>query len=189
MPGLTGEVANLIVALKLDDRGFSGKLNSIGRGLSKLDAGFAQMGRGVGQVGTGLARLGTVAAAAAAGGLAAVVTTAASFEQAFTGVEKTVEGTDAQLAELEGTLRQMARTIPVSFEELAAIGEAGGALGIARDSLDEFVDVVARLSVSTNLSSDQAATALGQLGTILHLSVGDFEDFADSLVALGNAGA
>lgn len=189
MPGLTGEVANLIVSLKLDDRGFSGKLNTIGRNLGKLDSGLSQMGRGVGQVGSGLARLGTVAAAAAAGGLAAVVTTAASFEQAFTGVEKTVEGTDAQLAELEGTLRQMARTIPVSFEELSAIGEAGGALGVARDSLDDFIDVVARLSVSTNLTADTAATALGQLGTILHLTEGDYEDFADSLVALGNAGA
>jgi TP901 family phage tail tape measure protein len=189
MAGLTGEVANLIVALKLDDRGFSGKLNAASRQLRAMDSGLSQVGRGVGQVGSGLARMGERAAIAAAGGLAAVVTTAASFEQAFTGVEKTVDGTEAQLAELEGTIRQMARTMPVAFEDLSAIGEAGGALGIARDSLDEFIDVVARLSVSTNLSSDQAATALGKLANVLHLSESDFEDFADSLVALGNAGA
>lgn len=189
MPGLSGEVANLIVALRLDDKGFSGKLNGIARQLKGMDAGLSQVGRGVGQVGSGLARLGTVAAVGAAAGLGAVITTAASFEQAFTGVEKTVDGTDAQLAELEQTFRQMARTIPVSFEELASIGEAGGALGIARADLADFTDVVARLSVSTNLSSDQAATALGQLGNVLHLSGGEFRDFADSLVALGNAGA
>jgi TP901 family phage tail tape measure protein len=189
MPGLSGEVANLIVALKLDDRGFSGKLNGIARQLKGMDAGLSQMGRGAGQLGSGLARLGAVAATAAAGGLTAVITTAASFEQAFTGVEKTVDGTAEQLGELEETIRGMARNMPIAFEELAAIGEAGGALGVAREDLEEFIDVVARLSVSTNLSSDQAATALGQLGTILDLSGGDFEDFADTLVALGNAGA
>jgi TP901 family phage tail tape measure protein len=189
MPGLAGEVANLIVALKLDDSGFSGRLNAASRQLRQMDAGLSQMGRGAGQVAGGLARVGTVAAAAAAGGLAAIVTTAASFEQAWTGVEKTVEGTDEQLAELEQTFRRMARTMPVSFEELAAIGEAGGALGIARADLDEFADVVARLAVSTDLTSDAAATSLGQLGNVLHLSGQDFEDFADSLVALGNAGA
>ena len=183
------EVAELIVALRLDDKGFSGKLNTAARSLRGMDAGLSQMGRGAGQVASGLGRLGDRAAIAAAGGLAAVVTTAASFEQAFTGVEKTVDGTDAQLAELERTLRGMARTMPVSFEELAGIGEAGGALGIARESLDEFVDVVARLAVSTDLSSEAAATSLGQLGNVLGLTGQDYEDFADSLVALGNAGA
>jgi TP901 family phage tail tape measure protein len=183
------EVANLIVALKLDDSGFSGKLNKAARQLKGMDAGLSQAGRGAGQLAGGLARVGERAAIAAAGGLAAVVTTAASFEQAFTGVEKTVDGTDAQLAELEETIRAMARSMPVSFEELSAIGEAGGALGIARESLDEFIDVVARLSVSTNLSADQAATALGQLGNVLHLEGAELEEFADTLVALGNAGA
>ena len=189
MPGIAGEVANLVVALKLDDSGFSGKLNAAARQLKAMDAGLSQMGRGAGQVAGGLYRLGERAAIAAAGGLAAVVTTAASFEQAFTGVEKTVDGTDAQLAELEETVRGMARTMPVSFEKLAAIGEAGGALGIARQDLDEFIDVVARLAVSTDLSSEAAATSLGQLSNVLGLSGDDLEDFADSLVALGNAGA
>ena len=167
----------------------TGPLGRVGGSLSRFQAGIGRVGTGIGQVGSGLMTLGTRAAVVAAAGLGGVITTAASFEQAFTGVEKTVDGTDAQLAELEGTVRQMARTMPVAFEELAAIGEAGGALGVARESLDEFIDVVARLAVSTDLSSDAAATALGQLGTILHLTESDYEDFADSLVALGNAGA
>ena len=130
-----------------------------------------------------------IAGAAAVGGLAYSVKTAASFEQAFTGVEKTVEATEAQFRELEETIRSMARTGLGTFEDLAAIGEAGGALGIARESLDEFIDVVARLGVSTDLSTEAAATALGQLANVLHLGEDDLEDFADTLVALGNAGA
>jgi TP901 family phage tail tape measure protein len=183
------EVANLIVALKLDDSGFSGKLNKAAGQLKAMDRGLGQMGKGAGQVAGGIGRLTDRVALLTGAGLAAVVTTAASFEQAFTGIEKTVDGTDEQMAELEETIRGMARTMPVSFEELAAIGEQGGALGIARESLDEFIDVVARLSVSTNLSSEQAATALGQLGNVLHLEGDEIEAFADTLVALGNAGA
>jgi TP901 family phage tail tape measure protein len=183
------DVAALVVSLRLDDKGFTGKLNAAAATLGRMDKGLSQMGRGAGQVAGGVARLGAVAGAAAVGGLAAVVTTAASFEQAFTGVEKTVDGTEAQLSGLEETLRKMAREMPVSFEELAGIAEAGGALGIAFDSLDEFTDIVARLSVSTNLSSEQAATALGQLSNVLGLSASDMQAFGDSLVALGNAGA
>jgi TP901 family phage tail tape measure protein len=187
---LAGEVANLIVALKLDDSGFSGKLNRAAGTLKGFDGSLSRMGRGVGQVGAGLGRLATVGAAAAAGGLTAVVTTAASFEQAFTGIRKTVDETaTTTFPQLEESIRAMARSIPVSFEELAGIGEAGGALGIATDDLESFIDVVARLSVSTNLTADQAATALGQLGNVLHLSGDDFRDLSDTLVALGNDGA
>lgn len=181
------DIAELIVALKLRD-GLSGGLGRLNGQLKGMKGGLSDVGRGIGQVGRGLDTVVTRGAIAAAGGLAAVVTTAASFEQAFTGVEKTVDGTEAQLGELEETLRGMARTMPITFEELASIGEQGGALGIARQDLDEFVDVVARLAVSTDLSSEAAATSLGKLGTILHLSGNDFEDLADSLVALGNAG-
>lgn len=189
MPASAAEVANLIVALKLDDSGFSGKLNRVAGQLRGLDSGLSQVGRGVGQVGGGLLRLGERAAIAAAGGLTAVVTTAASYEQSFTGIRKTVDATEQQFGELEDTIKRMSASTGTSFEELASIGETGGALGIATSDLEEFIDVVNRLSVSTPLSADEAATALGQLGNILGFTGDDFEKFSDSLVALGNAGA
>lgn len=190
-----GDTARLIASLELQDK-FSSKARTITGSVNSLESGFSQMQRGAGNVAHGLTTLGTRAAIAAAGGLTAVVTTAASFEQAFTGIEKTVDAGGRSVEEntkifaaLEEQFRQMARTIPVSFEELAGIGAEGGALGIAKEDLLDFTDVVARLAVSTNLTADSAATALGQLGNVLHLSGGDFRDFADSLVALGNAGA
>lgn len=189
MPGLAGEVANLIVALKLDDSGFSGKLNAAARQLKSMDAGLSQVGRGVGQVGTGLGKLATTAGVVAVGGLTAALTTAASMEEAFTGVEKTVDATDQQLEELRQTLRSMSSETGTAFESLAAIGEAGGALGVPTEQLEEFIDVINRLGVSTDLSTDQAATAIGQLRTVLHLGDGEIRSLADTLVALGNAGA
>lgn len=179
------DIAELIVALKLRD-GLSSGLGRLNGQLRNMEGGLSQVGRGTGQVAGGIARIGTVAGVAAAGGLTAVITTAASFEQAWAGVTKTVEGANDDLL---NDFKQLSREIPLSFEELAAIGAEGGALGIATEDLIDFTDVVARLAVSTDLTADQASTALGQLGNILHLSAEDMRDFGDSLVALGNDGA
>jgi TP901 family phage tail tape measure protein len=93
---------------------------------------------------------------------AITVQTAMSFEDAFAGIQKTVD--EAELAaaglsfdDLMESFRAMAREMPVAFEELAAIGEAAGALGIAAGDIDEFTEVVAKLGVTTDLTSEDAA--------------------------------
>jgi hypothetical protein len=182
------DIAELIVALKLQD-GVSSGLGRLNGQLRGMGTGFGQVGRGLGQVGTGLDRIATRGAIAAAAGLTAVVTAAVSFEDAFAGVRKTVDATEDQFGQLEDRLREMARTMPVSFEELAGIAEAGGALGIAFDGLDEFTKVVADLAATTDLSADQAATSLGVLGNVLGLLPEDFDNFGSALVDLGNKGA
>jgi TP901 family phage tail tape measure protein len=182
------DTAKLIVALTLDDK-FSGPLRNAQGQLKGMQGGLRQMGRGVGQISGGLNTLATRGAVAAVGGLTAVVATAASFESAFAGVEKTVDATDDELADLEDQFRQLAREMPVSFEELAAIGETGGALGIAKEDLIGFTEVVAQLAATTDLTSDAAATSLGQLQHVLGLTADDFDNFGAALVDLGNKGA
>lgn len=189
MAGLAAETANLIVALKLDDSGFTGKLNSAARALKGMDRGLSQMGRGASQIGSGIDKLATRIglAAAAAGGF--VVTTAASFEQAEAGIRKTVGGTTEEVDALIDSIRDMSRRVPLSFEELAAITAEGGALGIANKNLDEFTEIVARLSVSTDLTVEAASSSLGKLANVLRLEDQELQDFGDMLVALGNDGA
>jgi TP901 family phage tail tape measure protein len=182
------DIAELIVALRLRD-GVSPGLGRLNGQLRGMQGGLSQVGRGVGQVGSGITRLGERAALAAAGGLTAVVTTAASFESAFAGVAKTVDATGPQLEELESQFRALAREIPLSFEELAAIGETGGAIGIAREDLIEFTEVVAQLAATTDLTADAAAISLGQLQNVLGLTSEDFDNFGAALVDLGNKGA
>lgn len=166
--------------------GFEGSVNSSSR---NVGANLRQMGRGVGQVASGVDKLATRAAIAGAGLTAFAVTTAASFEQAGAGVRKTVDGSRQEVDALLDELKEMTRTTPVAFEELAGIAEMGGALGIARADLVDFTDVIARLSVSTDLTAEAAATAFGQLANVLDMSSEDMRRFGDSLVALGNDGA
>lgn len=150
---------------------------------------MGKIGTGVGQVGTGLARIGTIGATVAAAGLGAVVTTAISFESAFAGVRKTVDATDEELADLRNGFKELTREIPLSFEELAGIGEQAGALGIAKEDILEFTRVVALIGTTTNVSSQEAATSLGQLSNVLGLVAEDYDNFGATLVDLGNKGA
>ena len=187
------ETATLVAELNLRDN-LTGSLNRVSGSLSRFQSGVGQTGRGMGQLAGGLARVGAVAAGAAATGLGYAATKAISFEDAFTGVRKTVNATDLSKAglsfdKLSEQLREMSTRMPIAADDLARIAEAAGALGIAGGDIVSFTDVVAKLGVTTNLSTDEAATALGHLGTTLNLSGGEFKEFADSLVALGNAGA
>jgi TP901 family phage tail tape measure protein len=153
------------------------------------------LGRAGGQIAGGLARVGTIAATVVAGGLVASAKEAINYESAFAGVRKTVDATEPQLKQLSSDFREMSTEIPISAVRLAGLGETAGALGIGAGSanpigqIKEFVRVTALLGETTNVSADQAATSLGQLGNVLDLREKDYERFGSTLVDLGNKGA
>lgn len=136
---------------------------------------------------TGKAMLGAGAGILAATGLA--VKAAIEWESAWAGVTKTVDGSGPQMAKLEGQLRSMARELPATHQEIAAVAEAAGQLGIERESIASFTRVMVALGETTNLSADEAATALAQLSNVMGTSQGDIGQMGSALVALGNAGA
>jgi TP901 family phage tail tape measure protein len=120
---------------------------------------------------------------------AGAIKTAVDFESSFAGVRKTVAATEPQFAKLAQGFRDLAKEIPINVNELNSIGEAAGALGIKTGDILAFTEVVAKMGVTTNLTSEQAATAFGQLGNVLKLSAGDFSRLGSSIVDLGNKGA
>ncbi|MEV4096976.1 phage tail tape measure protein [Streptosporangium saharense] len=131
----------------------------------------------------------TVFGAAAVAGIGMAVKAAVDWESAWTGVTKTVEGTPQQMAALEGALRGLARELPASHKEIAAVAEAAGQLGIKRESIIGFTRTMIALGETTDLSADQAATALARFSNIMGTSQADVGKLGSSLVALGNAGA
>ena len=70
--------------------------------------------------------------------------------------------------------------------EIAGVAEAAGQLGIATDDVLEFSRVMLDLGVSTNLSSEQAATSLAKFANITKMAAGDYERLGSTVVALGN---
>ena len=111
---------------------------------------------------------------------------AIDFESAFTGVEKTVDGTAEQMAELKQGIRDMAKEIPASTTEISAVAEAAGQLGIKTEDILSFTRVMIDLGNSTNLSAEEAASALAKFANVTKMSSKDYDRLGSTIVALGN---
>lgn len=186
----TAETQELLSRMRMDDRDFQAGVRRTDRGLSKLEKRFDKIGRsaarGARTAGRNIERGIEVGVVAAAGALTFAVHEAAQQESAITGIAKTVNG---DISGVVDELKKMATQIPMSFEELAGVAELGGAMGIAKDDLVAFTEQVAILGATTNVTTEDAATALGQLGNVVGLTGDEFDNFAAALVDLGNKGA
>jgi len=96
-----------------------------------------------------------------------LITASFDFETAFTGVEKTVDATTEQFDELRKNIIGMSKEIPVAFEELARLGESWWQLWVGIENIEAFIDTTARIWVSTNLASAEAATAFARISNIV----------------------
>ncbi|NMA36990.1 MAG: phage tail tape measure protein, partial [Papillibacter sp.] len=108
------------------------------------------------------------------------------FESAMTGVAKTTDLSDAELAALSDELKSLATVIPVATTELASIGEVAGQLGIAKEDLLSFTTVMSQLSTATTMTADEAATMLAQLANITQMDPSYYSNLASAIVDLGN---
>lgn len=119
-------------------------------------------------------------------GLRATIGAASQWESAFAGVQKTVDGTEQQMAGLASGLRDLSKEIPTTANDLASIAEAAGQLGIQTPNILEFTRTMADLGEATNMSATDAATALARLANITQMSQGDFDRLGSVVVELGN---
>lgn len=154
------------------------KMTGASRESEKFRRGLDELGSTAGKVGL-----------AAAAGLAAVTKTAIDWESAWAGVTKTVDGSASQMATLEDQLRGLARELPASHQEIAAVAEAAGQLGIQRESVAGFAETMIALGETTNLSAEQAATSIARFSNIMGTSADEVDRIGSALVDLGNNSA
>lgn len=174
---LTAQVAGFVAGMK-EAAQATRETGSATEKLAQQQQAFEQMGR----------------ASMVAGGLMAVglgisAKAAIDWDSAWAGVTKTVDGSEQQLSALESGLRDLAGTLPASHQEIAAVAEAAGQLGIQTPAVLDFTRTMIDLGETTNLSADQAATALAQLMNIMGTNQSEVDRLGSTLVALGNTGA
>lgn len=172
---LKAQVGQLVAGLKTA----RDAVNAAGRDV----AGFVRNNeRDMQTFGTALTAAGAGLTAMTVGAVKAAI----DWETAWAGVQKTNDGTAEQMTRLEEDLRNLATTLPATHEEIAAVAEAAGQLGVGVDDVAEFTETMINLGETTNLSADEAATALARFSNITGTSFSDVDRLGSALVGLGN---
>lgn len=120
------------------------------------------------------------------GNLKDSIDVAISFESAFAGVRKTVDASEYSLQQFDAQLKEMSRTIPRTYEELAKIAELGWQMGIPLEQLGKFTETLAALEVSTDLNLEQAALQFSRIANVTWTAFTDVDRLGSAVVDLGN---
>lgn len=109
-----------------------------------------------------------------------------SFESAMAGVAKTTDLTQEELNAMGKSILEMSGRMPASAQEIAAVMESAGQLGIAKNDLLSFTEVMVNLGTTTNLSSEEAASALAKFANVTKMAPSDYSRLGSAIVDLGN---
>ena len=100
-------------------------------------------------------------------GIAAATKTAIEFEDAWTGVTKTVDGTPQQLAKIDDGLKNLAQTTSSTYRDIAHYAELAGQMGIPTDSIVGFTKTITELGDTTNLVGEEAAQSIAKFSNVM----------------------
>ena len=154
-----------------------------GESLKKAGDNISNFGQKASKIGGTLTK--TVTLPIVAVGTAAVKS-AIDFESAFAGVKKTVDGTEEDFKKLEEGIKQMSKELPSSAEDIAAVAESAGQLGIQTDNILGFTRTIIDLGNATNLVGEEGASQLAKFANITQMSQKNFDRLGSTIVALGN---
>lgn len=182
MPSLV--VGTLRALFTLDSAQFEAGIRQSEQSLKAFSKNSQRLGQQASAIGGALTKGITLPLVALGAGASKA---AIDFESSFTGVRKTVDATEAQFADLAQGLRDLSQEIPINVNELNRIGEAAGQLGVKQGDILAFTETMAKLGVTTSLSSDQAATSLARFANIIDNEAGpQFDRLGSTVVDLGN---
>lgn len=100
-------------------------------------------------------------------GIAAATKTAIEFEDAWTGVTKTVDGTPQQLSKIDDGLKNLAQTTSSTYQDIAHYAELAGQMGIPTDSIVGFTKTITQLGDTTNLVGEEAAQSIAKFSNVM----------------------
>lgn len=128
-------------------------------------------------------------AAAFAVSLALPIRQAMRFEDALADFNKLANLTPPALKAMGGQFVALSKEIPLTTEELLAIGSAVASTGAPLDQVIERVRMISKASVAWGMSTEQAGEALSKIQTGLGLTNAQTEQLANTINYLGNSTA
>ena len=183
MEGQLHRVKEALIAVGKENS-FANRINKYGDSLIKSGKKIKTFGEEVSKTGRELTT-GLTAPLVASVGF--ITKAAIDYESAFAGVKKTVDETaTVSYKNLSDGIRQMAKELPASAVQIANVAEVAGQLGIKAGDILKFSRTMIDMGESTNLSAEDAATAIAKIANILGLTSDEYSRFGASVVDLGN---
>ena len=118
-----------------------------------------------------------------------LVGSAITQETAFAQVARVVGEANAESVGLLRSFQQIAEEFPISFEEVARIGQLGAQIGVSADQLDQFTRTVAKFALTTGVSAEQTTLLLGRIAEMQDVPISQMENLGSAILALGTASA
>lgn len=183
MEGQLHRVKEALIAVGKENS-FANRINKLGDSLIKGGDKIKTFGDNISSFG-GKLTPGLTAPLVASVGL--ITKAAIDYESAFAGVKKTVDETaTVSYQKLSDGIRQMAKELPASAVEIANVAEVAGQLGIKTEDILSFSRTMIDMGESTNLSAEEAATAIAKIANIMGLTSDEYSRFGAAVVDLGN---
>lgn len=114
------------------------------------------------------------------------VDAADTMDSAFRNMKKTVDGTEQQFEGLRKAAVDFSMSHVTTADQILEIQSLGGQMGVAVEGLQSFAEVISNLDIATDINAEDAATQLGQLASITHMTSDEYSKFGDAIVRLGN---
>ena len=173
------KLGSMEIVLGLDLKNFERQMKGIRRKFGRLSGQLKMAGRDLTQALTlPLAAIGVGA-----------TKLAVDWETSFANVQKTVKGTESEMAQLSDQLREMSTKLPMTAGGLASIAEEAGRLGITTGNLmgpGGFVETIVKLAETSTMAAEEAAVALARFASITQLPQENIDRLATSLTVLGS---
>lgn len=138
-------------------------------------------------IGNALLPISGIAAVALGGS----VKMAADFQKALDGAQRGLDLTDTEMKQFSQTTQQLSRDLNNQFSstELAKIETEAGKLGIAKNDVDDFAKVIAKLAVATDQTKNmgELSTNASKVSTIFKMGIPDLENWGASVNKLDDA--
>lgn len=119
-------------------------------------------------------------------GIGATAGAAIRFEEAFADVRKVLDGSEEQLENVRRSILNMSKELPIAASGIAEIYAAAGQANIPIQELNQFAEMVAKVSTAWEVPVAETGQALAEIKNQLGLGVTEVGLFADSLNHLSN---
>lgn len=186
------DLGTAVGRIEIDASGAASGAGQATKALSSLDDVVRNNWWGLRNLGLAFAGFST----AVVGAFTTAAVAAVRWEDAMAGVERTTwdaaqsaAQNRAEIEQLGEALRDMSTIKPIAAENLAAIAEEAGALGLRREDIAAFTSVVADLAATTDLTEETATTNLARIAGLLGVPAQQFQNLGSAILETGRSTA